>query len=74
VFEYDQDIVHVLLTENTAFKKMYDKHHDLKSQVNDAEHGIHPMDDFALERLKKEKLFLKDKMADMIEDYRKGHQ
>ena len=73
MFEYDQDIVQALLKENPAFKQMHDKHHDLKRRVTDAEHGIHPMDDFALERLKKEKLLLKDKMADMIKAYRKAH-
>lgn len=72
MFEYDQAIVQALLKENPAFKRMHDKHHDLKSRVDEAEHGVHPMDDFALERLKKEKLLLKDKMATLIEDYRKG--
>jgi uncharacterized protein YdcH (DUF465 family) len=72
MFEYDQEIVQILLKENLVFKTMHDKHGAFKRQVTDAEHGIHPMDDFALERLKKEKLLLKDKMADMIEAYRKG--
>ena len=70
MFEYDQDVVQVLLEENSDFKRMYDKHHQLKEEVHKAEHGEIPMTDFALENLKKEKLLLKDKMAALIYQYR----
>lgn len=73
MFEYDQDIVDALLSENVDFKRLYDKHGELKQQVREANLGNNPLDDISLEKLKKEKLLLKDRMANMIEDYRRTH-
>jgi len=73
MFEYDQDIVESLLSENVDFKRLYDKHGELKHQVQEANLGNNPLDDISLEKLKKEKLLLKDRMAHMIEDYRRTH-
>ncbi|HSR61997.1 MAG TPA: DUF465 domain-containing protein [Gammaproteobacteria bacterium] len=73
MFEYDQDIVESLLSENVDFKRLYDKHGELKQQVQEANLGNNPLDDISLEKLKKEKLLLKDRMAHMIEDYRRTH-
>lgn len=73
MFEYDQDIVESLLTENDDFKRLFDKHGELKHQVQEANLGNNPLDDISLEKLKKEKLMLKDRMAHMIEDYRRTH-
>jgi len=70
MFEYDQEVVKALLEENNDFKRMYEKHHQLKDDVHKAEQGEIPMTDFALENLKKEKLLLKDKMAVLIYQYR----
>lgn len=73
MFEYEQDIVNALLSENINFKRLYDKHHELKERVNMANAGAEPMDDFSLETLKKQKLMLKDQMAAIIEQYRRTH-
>jgi len=73
MFEHDQHIVNSLLSENNDFKRLYDKHDMLKQRVNEANAGVVPMDDFSLEKIKKEKLMLKDRMAHMIEDYRQTH-
>jgi Uncharacterized protein conserved in bacteria len=73
MFEFDQDIVKSLLMENEDFKRLFDKHGMLKQRVTEANSGTIPMDDFSLERLKKEKLLLKDRMANMIEAYRHHH-
>lgn len=73
MFEYDHDIVENLLVEDDNFKRLYDKHIQLKQRVNEAHEGAQGIDDFTLENLKKEKLMLKDKMAAMIEDYRRVH-
>ncbi len=73
MFEYDQDIVQTLLAENIQFRRLYEKHGDLKQQVEEANLGEHPMDDLSLETLKKQKLYLKDQMANMIASYRKAH-
>lgn len=73
MFEYDQEIVSSLLQENEDFRRLYTKHTELKQQVADVHTGATPMDDFSLEKIKKEKLLLKDRMAQMIENYRQHH-
>ena len=73
MFEHDQNIVDSLLHENGDFKRLYDKHGELKQRVQDANLGTTPLDNMALEDMKKEKLLLKDRMAMLIENYRKVH-
>ena len=73
MFEYDQEIVDALLSENDDFKRMFEKHGELKEKVKEANLGTNPIDDFTLENMKKEKLMLKDRMAAMIETYRRAH-
>ncbi|OGT35975.1 MAG: hypothetical protein A2W28_08650 [Gammaproteobacteria bacterium RBG_16_51_14] len=71
MFEFDQNIVDSLLGENNDFKRLYEKHGELKKRVKEANLGATPVDHFVLEDMKKEKLMLKDQMAAMIEDYRR---
>ena len=73
MFEHDHDIVESLLEENNDFKRLYEKHGQIKEKVNEANIGVAPMDDYFLENLKKEKLMLKDQMAAIIEEYRHSH-
>lgn len=73
MFEYDQEIVQHLLTDNQNFQELHKKHTDLKEKVRSAELGVLPLDDLTLGTMKKEKLLAKDKMASMIEDYRRSH-
>jgi len=73
MFEHEEEIVKNLLEENPDFKRIYDKVCEIKGKVKDANLGEHPMDDYSLENLKKEKLHLKDQMAGMINDYRRAH-
>ena len=74
MFEYDLEIVETLLNDNQTFQKLYKKHHELKEKVRDAELGVLPIDDLTLGTMKKEKLLAKDRMAAIIEDYRRTHQ
>ena len=69
VFEYQQDTVNQLLESSEKFKRMYDQHRELKSKVHDASIGVTPLDDFSVERMKKEKLLLKDQMADILRSH-----
>jgi uncharacterized protein YdcH (DUF465 family) len=71
MFEYDQEIVRYLLTGNENFQELYKKHRELKAKVRDAEIGVLPVDDLTLGEMKKEKLLAKDKMAAIIESYRR---
>ncbi len=73
MFEFEKEIVDSLLNENQDFKRLYEKHSRLKRRVESVHEGSEPLDDLSLEVLKKEKLFLKDKMAALIEDYRQSH-
>ncbi len=71
MFEFDEEIVEELLKDSVVFKRLYDKHLNLKREVDNANAGYSPVEDMQLEGMKKEKLFLKDQMAQIIEDYRK---
>jgi len=73
MFEYYEEIVGALLKESVEFKRLYDKHSRLKQEVSSANAGDTPIEDMELEGLKKEKLFLKDQMAQIIEEYRRDH-
>lgn len=73
MFEYEQDTVEELLKGDQRFQSLFREHADLKEQVHDAEIGVHPMDDLALVRLKRQKLLTKDKMAHMIQRYHTAH-
>jgi len=70
MFEFDQQIVGTLLSKDTTFKRLYEKHSELKDTVNHAHQGELTIDDLALETLKKQKLLLKDQMAEIIKQYR----
>ena len=73
MFEYDQEIVEVLLNDNEQFQALYKEHNALKEKVRDVESGVLPLDALSLGTMKKEKLLAKDKMAAIIEQYRREH-
>jgi hypothetical protein len=58
---------------NAHFLKIFDRHNSLDDQINEAEKGNLPLTDLELEKLKKEKLLLKDEAYTMIIDYKKEH-
>ncbi|VAX09153.1 hypothetical protein MNBD_GAMMA26-2315 [hydrothermal vent metagenome] len=69
MFECQQDAVNQLLKSNTEFKQLHDQHHELKYKVSEALSGPEVMDDLEVEQMKKEKLLLKDQMAEIL----RGH-
>lgn len=69
--DFDQDVVNSLLQDNLEFKRLYEKHTQLKQRVRDANYGVLDIDDFDLENMKKEKLYIKDRMAHIIQDYQR---
>ena len=73
MFEQDQEIVESLLDKDRNFRRLYNKHCQLKSKVKEANEGFVGISDFDLEILKKEKLLIKDRMSVIIEDYRHTH-
>ncbi len=70
MFAHDQEIVSHLLNENSNFRRLFDKHDDLKKTVKDVHEGNISVDEFELENMKKEKLQLKDRMSKLIEEYK----
>ena len=71
MFDHDQELVAHLLKESNDFRRLYDKHDSLKKTVEKVNEGDLSIDEFELENLKKEKLYLKDMMSQMIEQYRR---
>lgn len=69
--EYRAEITE-LKQSNAHFAKIFEKHNQLDQDVQDAEHGRHGMSDFEIEKMKKQKLLLKDEMLKMILEFRKA--
>jgi len=63
MFEHRQDKMDELIKGNEDFRRIYDRHQELDKRVTAAELGTAPMEDLALNQLKKEKLWAKDKLA-----------
>jgi uncharacterized protein YdcH (DUF465 family) len=63
MFEHRQNKMDELMKENEDFRRIYNQHQELDKRVTAAELGTAPMDDLALNQLKKEKLWAKDRLA-----------
>lgn len=66
MFESDQAVIATLLEDDAEFRHLYGKHQKLKARVDECKGRVSELDDAALETLKKEKLWLKDQMANKI--------
>ncbi|MGE4399770.1 MAG: YdcH family protein [Campylobacterales bacterium] len=70
MFHEYRDIVSKLKVDNAHFAKIFEKHNELDNKIE--QEGVH-MDAIELEKLKKEKLHLKDEAYNMIMAYKKEH-
>jgi uncharacterized protein YdcH (DUF465 family) len=62
------------LKKNAHFKKIFDRHNELHDQIDRSEDGgVDHIDPIEIEKMKKEKLKLKDEAYAMIMDYKKGN-
>jgi uncharacterized protein YdcH (DUF465 family) len=68
-----RDIISKLKTENAHFAKIFEKHNELDDKIREVEEGREHMEDLELEKMKKEKLKLKDEAYAMILEYKKEH-
>lgn len=68
--ENDSRVIKTLISENHEFRELYNRHRQLDKRVNAAEIGARPMEDLALVQLKKEKLWTRDKLTQMLNEYR----
>jgi uncharacterized protein len=73
MFEFEQATVEALLNNDDQFRRLFDKHRDLNTQVDAVNSGSATMEHFELETLKKEKLMLRDRMQAMIQAYTAKH-
>lgn len=64
---HPQNEVEALLKSDTEFRQLFRRHQELDKQVLDAELGVLPLDDTTLARMKKEKLFAKDRLLRMFD-------
>jgi uncharacterized protein YdcH (DUF465 family) len=67
MFEHRQQQMEKLMKENDEFLRVFNRHQELDKRVNDAEVGSSPLEDLALNKLKKEKLLAKDHLAKIMD-------
>jgi hypothetical protein len=67
MFEHRQEQMERMKQENENFLRVFNRHQELDKRVTAAEVGTAPMEDLALNQLKKEKLFAKDQLARMMD-------
>lgn len=67
MFEHRQELMEKLLKENEDFRRIFNRHQELDKRVSEAELGTAPMEDLALNQLKKEKLWAKDQLAHLMD-------
>ena len=67
MFEHRQEQMEALLKENFNFRRLYNKHQQIEKRVTAAENGTAPIEDLALNNLKREKLQIKDQLNRMME-------
>ncbi len=66
MFEDQLQAVQELLTTNEKFRQLHDQYQAVKSEIDT--NGL-TRDQFSLERLKKQKLMLKDQMAILLNQH-----
>jgi uncharacterized protein YdcH (DUF465 family) len=67
MFEHQKEQMEKLMKENENFLRIYNRHQELDKRVTAAEVGTAPMEDLALNQLKKEKLWAKDQLARILD-------
>ena len=66
-----QEELEAIMKSDAEFRLLLQRHRDLDKQVLDAELGVLPLDDNTLSRMKREKLYAKDRLIRMYAS--KGH-
>ncbi len=71
----EQEVVKVLFSENEEFKKLGDEHKHLDGMLLEfnGKRYLTPEEELEKKKLQKLKLQKKDRMAEIIRDYRKSH-
>jgi len=71
----EQEIMVKLSQENEEFRKVSNEHHRLDMQLIEVDKKVYltPDEDLERKKLAKQKLYLKDKMAEMVRVYKKAN-
>lgn len=67
MFENRQEQLEILLKGNDDFRRLYSHHQQLEKRVTAAENNTAPMEDLALNQLKREKLKTKDNLTRIMD-------
>ncbi len=62
-----QSDVEAMVKNDPEFRTLLNRHRQLDKQVLDAELGVLPIDDTTLVKMKKEKLYAKDKLTRLFD-------
>jgi len=62
-----QNDVDAMMKSDREFRQLYHRHRELDKQVLDAELGVLPLDNNTLSRMKREKLYAKDRLTRMYQ-------
>lgn len=72
MFHEYRDEISALKAKNAHFEKIFEEHNELDQKISNAENGLNPLTDIEIDKLKKQKLHLKDEVYAMIMEYRKN--
>ena len=67
MFENQKDQMEILLKSNDDFRRLYNHHQALEKRVIAAENGTAPIEDLALNQMKREKLKAKDQLTRIMD-------
>ncbi len=71
----EQEIIEALRRENEEFRRLEQEHRNLDNTLRELESKkfLTAEDELQIHNLKKLKLFKKDRMLEMIQEYKKSH-
>ncbi|MBF0559164.1 MAG: DUF465 domain-containing protein [Nitrospirae bacterium] len=68
----DEEIIETLKRDNEEFRKLYQEHRELDSMLSEfnKKHYLTAEEEVEVHRLKKEKLSKKDKIAELVKNFK----
>ncbi len=72
MFHEYRDVITELKQKDNHFHRLFDKHNALDEKITEMEKS-NTVDQFEIEKLKKEKLKLKDEVYSIVINYKKEH-
>ena len=71
----ENDVVEILKKDNEEFRKLTEEHRSLDLLLSeiDSKRYLTPEEEIERKNIQKQKLFKKDRMAELVREYRKSH-